>query len=200
MKKQLYLLLLSSCIFIVIITLLQVNENSKRASYRSSDCFTYEQAAQYLYDEGFKPHPLRPMLYPLIVGIPKLFTTNYEVFLNFNYVLNVTFWLFTILFIYKSIHLLLKPKATLILTLLFVVNISNISLNFQLLTEPIYTFLLSLVMFLVAKFFISRNINHLTSAVGLLVLSILIRPTGLYLAALVQYLRQSLFIIKIYYV
>jgi hypothetical protein len=182
MKKQLVLLLISSLIFVALATLLQVYENSELNSYRHGDCFTYEDASKLIYNDGFKPHPIRPMLYPLIAGIPRLFTSDYPTILYFNYVLNFIFWLLTIQFIYKSIAFILKPKYALILALLFAFNVSNILLNPQVLTESIYTFLVSLMMYLMANYFFTKQLNYLTAVVSILILSILIRPTGLLLA------------------
>ncbi len=185
MKKQFSLLLLSSLIFAVLASVLQVYENSELDSYRHGDCFTYEVAGNSIYEDGFAPHSIRPMLYPLFVGFPRLFTDNYWITLAFNYALNFIFWLLTILFIYKSIQLILKPKYAFLLAFLFAFNVSNILLNPQILTESIYTFWLSLIMFLLAKYFLNNKINYLTAVVSLLILSILIRPTGLVLIYLI---------------
>ena len=95
MKKQVYLLLLSAVIFIAITTLFQVYDNAELPDYRAADSYSYEEAAQRIYHLGGQPHPTRPFLYPLIVGIPYLFSSDYYVFLRFNYAINALFWLLT---------------------------------------------------------------------------------------------------------
>jgi hypothetical protein len=185
MKKQAYLLLLSSLIFLTIATVLQVYENTELATYRAADSYSYEEAASRIYDLGFQPHPTRPFLYPLILGLPKLFTNDYSLLLRFNYALNFLFWLLTILFIYKSIVLISKPIQAFLCALLFAFNISNILINPQILTESVYTFTLSLIVFFLTKYCTTHKISHLTSAISIFTLSILIRPSGLILALII---------------
>ncbi len=182
MKKQAYLLVLSSVIFIAVTTLFQVYDNAELANFRAADSYSYEEAAQYIYHLGGQPHPTRPFLYPLILGLPHLFSSDYNVFLKFNYAINAFFWLLTSLFIYKSLIMLIKPRAAFAASLLFACNLSNIFINPQLLTESIYTLIIALILFFLTKYFTAHKISHLTAAIALLVLSMLIRPSGLLLA------------------
>lgn len=181
MKKQAYLLLLSSVIFIVVTTLFQVYDNAKLADYRAADSYSYEEAAHFIYHLGGQPHPTRPFLYPLIVGIPYLFSSDYNVFLTFNYAINACFWLLTVLFLYKSLVLITQTRYAFALSLLFACNLGNIFINPQILTESVYTFTLALILFFLTKYFVHHKINSLTTAVALSILSILIRPSGLIL-------------------
>lgn len=185
MKKQAYLLLLSSVVFVAVTTLFQVYDNTKLADYRAADSYSYEEAAHFIYHLGGQPHPTRPFLYPLIVGIPYLFSSDYNVFLTFNYAINACFWLLTVLFIYKSLILITQTRYAFTLSLLFACNLSNIFINPQILTESVYTFTLALILFFLTKYFVKHEIRHLTTAIALFVLSILIRPSGLILALLI---------------
>jgi hypothetical protein len=63
------------------------------------------------------------------------------------------------------------------LSLLFALNISSIVINNQMLTEPLYTLILTLIVFFAQKYFYAKTVINLFWAYLILSLSILTRPT-----------------------
>jgi len=140
------------------------------------DSLSYKEAAQMLFYEG-KAHPTRPIgiafFFGLIEGIHPILITVVHFFL----------WIATILILNKSFLLLTNKKRSFVLSLIFVVCVSNILFINLEITETLTAFLLTIISFQILKYALSKGTKHLLFASALLVLLVLIKP-GFYYASI----------------
>ncbi len=176
----LWIVLLGVCLYGSLFLCLQINENlNENARFQPSDTYTYTLAGKNLYLNGFKFDARRPFLYPLLVGVPFLFSPKVEYVLIFTRFLNVVLWIGIALLLFKTLdkhHLSAKKSGLVALT--FLVNMGNIAIAFTGLSETAYVFCLTLFVYYF-NLYVQRNYFFYASMSFLaLVFSLLIRPAS----------------------
>lgn len=176
-NKHISIILLGSLLLVItLFKVLQLNENSTQPDYKAGDAGTYENAAKLLYQHNFKTDPNRPYFYPLILGIPYLITDNDQTITYWGYILNISCWLLTIFLLYKTINTFLNERASLLLTLLFGLNISNIVITNQNLSESIFTLTFFIVISRILIYIQSHDLLQLHISILALCITIIIKP------------------------
>lgn len=187
MKKNYYILLFISLIFVLFIfEFLQLGKFIFDENYISSDSYEYINASNMLYKE-FIAHPTRPLGYAFILGLPNLFLDSVSIkgYLIFSLILNLLFWLGTVVIMYKSLRLFIGKKSSFFATLLFIFCIGNVTQIFHVLSETVTTFLLVLMSYYLLTYVNSRNVKQLILGVSVLNIVILFRPGMFYFAGFV---------------
>lgn len=156
-----------------------------------NDCDNYRESAQYLFQD-FKTHYFRPIGTALIVGLPYLFGFDDGFIYKFSFLVNVLFWLGTALMLFNIVKYKTSSKTAFYASILFYSIISFVFINFHLLTESIFTFLMVTVAYFLHKFSSTKSFKYLSIALGLLLFSILVKPSVKFLSIL-----SFLFFLKI---
>jgi hypothetical protein len=125
MKK---LIITAILFFIIIAFLFQFYENTRLESFANADTPSYLEAAKLLYQQNFKVHPYRPPLFPLVLGIPYLFGIEPKAFDFFSVFMNFSFWLLTIVLIYKIVLKMSDSKVESMASIVFFINLGNIAM------------------------------------------------------------------------
>ena len=166
-------------IFLVILAvLLQVSAQT----FQFPDSATYVQAARSLYIAA-SPDPSRPALFSLLVGLPMLFGMA-DAVVVWSVLLNLVAWLGTILLTYKIARRYVSAKRAMILAIVLAACPGSAILVFHILTETIFTFVLILVVYLLIRFYETKEFRFAAFAVGLTIASVLIKPGALWMAVL----------------
>lgn len=142
-----------------------------------SDVWTYEEAVDLLYKQNFTAHPTRPMGFPLLLGLPKLFTDNEFIYRVYFRVTAFGLWLGTGFLLYQSLKFIFNNVISFLGAALFYANVSNIIYNNIQYTETFYTFTLTLMLYFYVRYIFSKNIFNLVVAFAALSFSIIIRPS-----------------------
>lgn len=170
-KEEVVLTLIGLIWISVFHFLMQLNDQT----YIFPDTNSYLFSIKQLFFE-FKFNDHRPFLFSFLNGIPLLFNFSVESVFKWSLFLNVFSWLGTILLIYRILKYLINKKTAFIFSLFYVFFIGSLAIVFHLLTEPIFTFLLTLIVFLFQKFESTKNNKYLSFAIAILLLSLLIKP------------------------
>ncbi len=142
-----------------------------------SDAWTYEEAVDLLYKQHFTAHPTRPMGFPLLLGLPKLFTDNEIIYRVYFRITALGLWLSTGFLLYKSLKFIFNPHLSFFGATFFYVNVSNIIYNNIQYTETLYTFTLTLMLYFYVKYVFTKNWTNLVIAFATLSFSIIVRPS-----------------------
>jgi hypothetical protein len=144
------------------------------------DSTTYWAASRQLYFDGFQAHPLRPYLFPLIIGLPYLVDKASPDFVFYVQCLNFLAWLLTIWAIVKSLLFATNNRFAFIGGLLFATHIGSIGINVHVMTEAIFTCCLAWsAYFCLKNTFNKPQEGNIFKAVGLLTAAALVKPTVL---------------------
>ena len=174
--KWLLLLGFASFLFAAFALYFQLYQNLVPAP----DSATYWTASRQLYFDGFQAHPLRPYLFPLIIGLPYLINLTSADFVFYVQCLNFLAWLLTIWAIVKCLLLTTKSRFAFIGGLLFATHIGSIGINVHVMTEALFTCCLAWsVYFCLKNAFNAPKQGNIFKAVGLLTAAALIKPTVL---------------------
>jgi hypothetical protein len=121
---------------------------SEDVMYSTVDGNSYRQVALWIGSGDYTPYiGVRPFLYPLLISIAN-FIGCFTAIWMFQFVL----WLLSVNILYLSIVRLTERKLFgFIGAAIFIINLSLISLTFHALSEVATTFLLSLLLWLIAK-------------------------------------------------
>lgn len=144
-------------------------------TYIFPDTYSYILSIKQLFFE-FKFNDHRPFLFSFLNGIPLLFNLPIEYVFKWSLLLNSIAWLGTILLIYKILSVSGTKRIAFVFSLVYIFTIGSLSIVFHLLTEPIFTFFLILVVYLFQKVELTKNNKFLSFAIALLILSLLIKP------------------------
>lgn len=147
-------------------------------SYKFPDSYSYILACKQLYLE-FKLNDHRPLLFSLINGFPLIFSNKIEYIFKWNLFLNIIFWFGTINIIFNSLKLFTSLKNAYYGTLFFSFSIGNLFIIFHLLTETLYTFFITLIVYYLLNFEFFKNKKHIQIALSLIILSCLIKPVSI---------------------
>ena len=177
-RDFLYLLIGATVFFAALSYALQLSANATTAQFVGGDPESYWAAAKGIYTEGGKPHPLRPFLYPFLIGLPSFFgastVNSLWIVLGFNFIC----WLITITFIYKILIKLTTPKIALISALIFIVNTSNIINCWSVLAESLFhCLIIGSVYFLLKHYTNNKNSLYFSVFITLFCLSFITRST-----------------------
>ena len=180
-RDLLFLLIGATVFFAVLSYALQLPANATTAQLLGGDPASYWNASKLIYTEGVKPHPLRPFLYPFLIGLPSFFSVPTHdalwIVLGFNFIC----WLITITFIYKILIQLTTPKIALMSALIFILNTSNIINCYSVLAESLFHCLI-----IGSIYFLLNSLKHNTNNkntrqfsvfITLFCLSFITRPT-----------------------
>lgn len=157
---------------------LQLPANATTAQLLHGDPDSYWDAAKLFYTEGVKPHPLRPFLYPFLIGLPSFFgaskSNSLWIALSFNFI----YWLMTIVFIYKILITLTNNKIALLGASIFILNTSNLINAYAVLAESLFhCLIIGSIYFLLKYNTNNKNTGHFYAFITLFCLSFITRPT-----------------------
>lgn len=131
----------------------------------------------YNFFHFFKADSMRPLGYPILIGLPFLFNVSMNYVLYWGIVVNAIIWVLTSTFIYKTIRLFTNELYAQIFAIIFIFCVGNLEFTYLLLSENTYTFTLTLLMYLVATYLQKKELKYLGRAFITFCFSILIRPT-----------------------
>ena len=141
-----------------------------------NDCDNYRESASYLY-HNFKTHYFRPIGMAIVTGLPYFFGATDVSIYKFSLIINIITWLGTALLLFNFLKKQLTINIALLWTLLFYSIISFVFINFQLLTESIFTFLMVTVFYFLDKYFNSKSFYFLSIGISILLFAMLIKPS-----------------------
>jgi hypothetical protein len=151
--------------------LLQIK--SQNIIYSDSD--NYRESASFFY-HSFKVHYFRPLGMALIFGLPYLFGGDDATIYSFSFIINILSWLGIALLLFDFLKKYLSPNKALAFAILFYSILGSAFINFHLLTESIFTFLILLSFYYIDKYYIRKSFYYLSLAIGILFFLILIKP------------------------
>lgn len=186
-KYHILLLLIGIINLIVLNYLLQLNSQQLILN----DSLNYIESAQFLYND-FKAHYYRPFVMAFITGLPLLFSNSVAYLSDFSLIVNVFSWLSTTLILFEIAKHYLVPKKAFYISIIYLFLIGTSTVLFDLLSESIYIFTLTLAYYLLLEYYKSKNFSYLSIGLSLVVISMLIRPGAKFLAiiAILFFLRN----------
>jgi hypothetical protein len=149
-----------------------------------NDCDNYRESASYLY-HNFKTHNFRPIGMAIITGIPYLFGATDATIYEFSLIINTIAWLGSALLLFNFLKKQLQISKAVIGSLLFYSIISFVFINFKLLTESIFTFLMITVFYFLEKYYTKKSFHFLSMSISILLFSILIKPSVKFFAIII---------------
>jgi hypothetical protein len=154
MKNRYFLFLILGAIFFfaAVSFALQLPANASTRQFVNQDPTSYWDAAELIYFEGGKPHPIRPFFYPFLIGLPFLFSVSKSVAWGWALGLNFLFWLSTVVLIFMLLKEYTSHKIAFIGATVFVSNISNIILVWIVLAESLFHFLVISSIYFLSKY------------------------------------------------
>lgn len=172
-KKYIYLFfsLLLLCVF-GITHQLQLWGAVSDKGFQFTDAQSYLEAAENLYLHQ-QAQLMRPYGYPILLGLPYCIGLTPSIY--WGVFLNICLWFATLFLLYKIIKKGTNSAWAAISTGLFVLNIGNIALVFQLLSETLFTFCLVLFAFFIQKYSLENKDKYLIFAAFTLSFSALVR-------------------------
>ena len=173
-----YLIIGATTFFAALSYVLQLPANATTAQFVGGDPASYWEAAKGIYTEGGKPHPLRPFLYPFLIGLPSFFGASLSnslwIVLGFNFIC----WLMTLVFIFKILITLTTRKIAFISAFIFVINTSNIINCWSVLAESLFhCLIIGSIYFLLKHYTNNKNALYFSVFITLFCLSFIARPT-----------------------
>lgn len=145
---------------------------------------SFLQAALKLYNQQL-PSDDRPFLIAAIQGFPLLFNFPVQSVYIWSFIINCVCWILSSLLIFKICKIRVGEKWAFAASLLFLLCIGNLAINFKLLSEPIYIFFILGSLFFINSFYCKKQIKFLLLGIVVLTLSILIKPLSMGLLVLV---------------
>lgn len=155
------------------------------------DSFSYWESAKNLY-VFHRGHYYRPILMAAINGLPFLFTDSDAAIYSFGFYVNLFCWLGSSLVLFELAKSFLRDKAAFLVSVLFLFTLGNVAYVFHLLTESIYLFLILCAFYGLMEYYRGKSFRWLSFALGLFVLSMLIKPGSMFLGmiACVFFIRE----------
>lgn len=147
------------------------------------DAENYYMSAQFLFQD-FRGHAYRPILFAFITGFPLFFGASKELVFNWVILLNLIFWLSSIIVLFKIISNFVSLKKAFLLSIIFIFSISNLFFLFHYLTETLLTFIFLIIIYNFQKNLQTNEYRYLVFSIALLLFSVLIKPMTTYLAIL----------------
>lgn len=179
-KYQIILIFLGLIWITFLNELLQIRDQN--IIYPDSD--NYKEAASFFY-HSFKVHHYRPVGMAIIFGLPYLFGGDDAAVYNFSFIINIASWLCIALLMFSFLRKYLSPNKSLVFSLIFYSILGSVFINFHLLTESIFTFLILLSFYLIDKYHKSKSFHYLALAISILLFTMLIKPGAMLFAAVI---------------
>jgi hypothetical protein len=147
----------------------------------NGDAYDYHVAADWLYNQHFRPHPTRMFGFPLLVGWVVKFDPSFSAFYKTTYVLNAISWLLTgwLLFLTGRRLFAGNKWLTLLPMILFGLNVGGILLISQPITETFFTLLITAAFYCLIKGNTSPHSWWTFAAFGAFCFSLVVRSTGM---------------------
>lgn len=139
------------------------------------DSGNYAEAADFLYND-FKAHEFRLLGMAFITGLPYIFGGSSNDIYAFSFIVNLFCWLGTALIIFDVCKKYLSVNKSFVIASSYFLLIGPAFVIYHLLTETIFTFIITLVFWLLDKYYNKRRFSYLSLAIGILLFSILIKP------------------------
>ena len=183
MFNKVNLLYISVVILILFLIITGIPKYVLDESIILPDAYSYIDSSNLLFN-SFKPHPIRPIVYAFIAGVPNLFIDSVSdiQYIIYNTLLNFIAWIITILLLNKALLLFVEKRISFWATVLFIINLGNLSHIFQVLSESVTTMLLTAILFYTVKYIIEKKISYLVYITSIMNVLALIRPGFLYLS------------------
>ena len=106
-----------------------------------SDSQNYQESAEMLF-LNFKAHHFRPILMAFITGIPYLFGCSSSYIYQWSFFVNVFCWMGTSVLVFEIMKRFQKLKWAFITAIIPFFMVGSAALNYHLLTENIYVFII----------------------------------------------------------
>ena len=186
------LLLVSVILFAMLCYGLQTFENTGKKPFLANDTASYFEAIDLFYCHHFEADPLRPFLLPMIVGLPMAWGAKSAVF-SWAIALNFCSWLGTLLLIYAAIlQLTCRSRVAFVCGVLFATHVGHLLLVHQMLSESVYTFLLTASFYFFIQYVTTKknmqsgkqSDKNLIKSIFIFVMASLIRATTIFLAVI----------------
>lgn len=157
----------------------------------------YLNAAKLFYFKH-QLHNIRPMLISVIIGFPYLFGFTTATVIKCFYVLNFCCWFATCLLLFKILKTRFSRKTAFYWAVFFLFIIGNLAHAFRFLADTLLIFILTLIVFFINRYFISKDAKNITIAISVAVLGSMVKPvfigiTGIMALFFVLQLKQILF-------
>jgi len=169
-------------VFTSLTIILDIPGNYTQSHFIYPDANSYMVAAKMLYNQHFSVHYIRPIGWPVILGLPYLFdaAASNQVLLTFSTLLNLLFWLGSIYYLYQIVLALTNRKTAFYTTVIFIFLLSNILLIYQSMTEGLFVFLLILFAYHYQRYTESKNSKYLIYCCLFMFYSAITRPANYY--------------------
>jgi hypothetical protein len=141
-----------------------------------NDCDNYRESASYFYHD-FKTHYFRPIGMAIISGLPYLLGGSDTAIYEFSLKMNILTWLGSALMLFCFLRKQVPINIAFLFTLLFYSILSFVFINFQLLTESIFSFLMLAVFYFLDKYYTEKSFPFLTFAISISLFAMLIKPS-----------------------
>lgn len=147
------------------------------------DSENYKESASYLY-HNLKPHYFRPLVMAIITGFPYLFKCSDAQIYAFSFYLNLLCWIGTSLLLFNLLKEFVSLKKSFFYTCIYISLVGSTIINFHLLTESIFNFMIMLAYFFIFKYYKTSKFYFLSISLSLFIITILIKPGIQFLAVL----------------
>jgi hypothetical protein len=179
-RYQFLIVLIGLCVLEGFDLLLQLG----RQTVVYPDSLNYLESAQNMYLHG-KVHYYRPMLMAFITGLPYLFGSVDAMIFKWSLFVNVFCWIGTAVILFG----ILKDFVTWKLAFWFAISsffvLGNLALNFHLLTENIFVFVVMLAFYLLFQYYKTHQFRYLSLCLALLLSGMLIKPGAKFFALII---------------
>jgi hypothetical protein len=150
------------------------------------DSSNYLESAQKMYLK-FTGHYYRPMMMAFITGLPYLFGSSDAGILQWSLLVNVICWLGTSLLLFQMAKDFLSEKIAFVFAFLPFFIIGNAVLNYHLLTENLFAFVIFLAFYALFRYYKTNNFGYLSFGLSLLLASMLIKPGAKFFALILLF-------------
>lgn len=170
---------IGSCMLLLFALLNNIDGNVKALDYLLADSYSYLEAGKNFYLH-FEVHPIRPLLYPLLIGWPFMLGLSMEVVIYFAIFLNVLCWIALLGVCYKSLRLFTSEKQSFYGSLIISLCFGLTAMVFQPLTEVPFTLVSLTSIYFLLHYQKTPLPKYLIYSLTLFLLAVLIRPGVLY--------------------
>ncbi len=177
-KSELSILICAVLILVLTSCLMQYPFQSA-AINQLNDAESYKIACDWLYSTKHFASFTRPFLFPLLIGLPRLLGFEYNE--NFVIALNLVFWFWSILLLFRVVRDISGEKMAFRTTIILASCFSFHCFIFSVHTEISYIFILLSHVFCLYQYLKTEKNSWLYGGIWLLGASVVIRPTLAYI-------------------
>ncbi|HTA82485.1 MAG TPA: hypothetical protein VK783_06125 [Bacteroidia bacterium] len=187
-KTEYFILVIALLVFIVFSYVTQIYESymHKEMGLIGTDAIFFFNAATNFYSH-FQADWARPLGYPAIIGLPLIFNAGKHSILLWNMAVNLTAWILTSIFIFKTVVLFARKGIAIVASMIFLLCVGNLEYVYFMLSETVYICLLVAVVYFVANYLAKENVASLGWAYFFYCYSLLVRPTLIVIAPFVLF-------------